>query len=188
MKGIFDRGFPRMVHFQQNKHMPDLPSIKTLFSLSKETVGLLSFLAVFIGTGAGVGFLFGRAKLGNIFIDIYISLAVSGALLGVLPFDSVPTAGAILFCILLAFLIAIDQHMFELHIQSSAYDLFWRVFVMGILVTGMTASVLVSLLPAKMVASFTVVPLHLYFGTPLASALWLSLPLLVLIFMNKRLR
>jgi hypothetical protein len=168
--------------------MPDLPSIKTFFSFSKETVGLLSFFAIFIGTGAGVGFLFGRGKLGNIFIDIYISLAVSSALLGVLPFDSVPTAGAILFCVLLVFLVAIDQHMFDLHIQSSAYDLFWRVFVMGILVTGMTASILVSLLPAKMVASFTFAPLHLYFGTPLASALWLSLPLLVLIFMNKRLR
>ncbi|NTW14377.1 MAG: hypothetical protein HGA31_05100 [Candidatus Moranbacteria bacterium] len=168
--------------------MPDLPSIKTLFSLSKETVGLLSFFAIFVGTGAGVGFLFGRGKLGNIFLDIYISLAVSGALLGVLPFDNIPTGGAILFCILLAFLIAIDQHLFELHISSSAYDIFWRVFVMGLLVTGMAVSALVSLLPAKTVASFTLAPLHVYFGTPLASALWLSLPLLVLIFMNKRLK
>lgn len=169
--------------------MPDFPSIKTLFTFSREAVNLLTFFAVFIGTGAGVGFLFGRAKLGNIFIDIYIALAVAAVLLGVLPFEDVPAAGAILFCVLLAFLVAIDRYLFDLHLASSPYDIFWRVFVMGLLVTGMMVSALLSLLPAKTVSTLPFAALLLtYFGTPIASSLWLSLPVLALVFMNKRLR
>lgn len=168
--------------------MPVIPDITNAFSFSRDAIGFLTFWLAFVGTGIGVGFLFGRVKLGNIFIDVYIALAVSRVLLDVVPLPDAAFAGAVLFCVLLGFLIGIDQGLFDLHISNSAYDIFWRVFVMGVLVTGMTLSSFVSFLPARTVASFTMVPLDTYFGSPIAAALWLSLPLFILVFMNKRLR
>lgn len=158
----------------------------SVFESSKDAAGFLTFWLAFIGAGIGVGFLFGRGKLGNIFIDIYIALAVSQVVISIIPATGMPFLGAVIFLVILGFLISIDQHLFDLHISSAAYDIFWRVLVMGTLVTGMTLSVLLSFLPASTVEKISFIPVE-YFGSPVASVLWLSLPIFVLIFMNRRL-
>ena len=171
--------------------MPDLKEISTAIGsaieASKDTAGFLTFWIAFLGAGVGVGFLFGRGKLGNVFIDIYIALAVSHVLIGFLPLSELLFAGVVSFLVVLVFLIGIDQHLFDLHISNAAYDIFWRVLVMGVLVTGMTLSAVVSLLPERTVGVFSLLPLSSFFGSSLAAALWLVLPLFVLVFMNKRL-
>jgi len=172
--------------------MLDIRELSTLFGsvvvFTKETVGLLSFWLVFIGVGIGIGFLFGRGKLGNIFIDIYIALAVSKAVVVAVPASGLPFLGAVVFLVSLAFLIGIDQHLFDLHISNSSYDIFWRVLVMGVLVTGMALSAFVSFLPETTISKVSLLPLSTYFGSPIAGVFWLSLPLFVLVFMNRRLK
>lgn len=167
--------------------MPPIPDLTQFLTLSRDLAGFLGFWLAFIGTGVGIGFLFGRGKLGNVFIDVYMSVAVTRTLLAVVPLPELPYAGAVLFFVVLAFLIGIDQSLFDLHISNAAYDIFWRVFVMGVLVTGMAVSAFISFLPAKAVASLPFPQLSLYFGSPVATALWFSLPVFVLVFMNRRL-
>lgn len=167
--------------------MSPLPDFTNLLSLSRDLAGFLGFWLAFVGTGVGIGFLFGRGKLGNVFIDIYMAVAVTRTLLAVVPLPELPYAGAVLFLVVLGFLIGIDQSLFDLHISNAAYDIFWRVLVMGVLVTGMAASAFVSFLPARAVTQIPFPQLMLYFGSPIATALWFSLPVFVLVFMNRRL-
>jgi hypothetical protein len=177
-------------NFHIIRSMPDLKEISSLlgstFESSRDAAGFLTFWIAFIGAGIGIGFLFGRGKLGNIFIDIYIALAVSQVVISILPLAGMPFAAVAIFLVILGFLIGIDQHLFDLHISNAAYDIFWRVLVMGILVTGMALSALVSFLPSSTIAKLSFIPVAA-FASPVASVLWLSLPVFVLIFMNKRL-
>jgi hypothetical protein len=160
-----------------------LPSVE----LSKDIASVLSFLLLFFGLSIAAGFVFGRNKLVNIFINIYIALAFV-SVIPITIFPSTLYADAILFIVLLVFLTAIDQHLFDLHIPNASYDIFWRLFVMSVLVIGMIISALVSLLPKKILLSLPFPFIPDFFGPPFANILWLSVPIFVLIFMNKRLR
>lgn len=160
-----------------------LPSVE----LSKDIASVLSFLLLFFGLSIAAGFVFGRNKLVNIFINIYIALAFV-SVIPVAIFPDTPYADVILFIVLLVFLTAIDQHLFDLHIPNASYDIFWRLFVMSVLVIGMIISALVSLLPKKILLSLPFPFVLDFFGPPVSNILWLSIPIFVLIFMNKRLR
>lgn len=155
--------------------------------LSKDIASVLSFLLLFVGLSIATGFVFGRNKLVNIFINVYIALAFV-SVIPVVVFPDTPYADAILFAVLLVFLTAVDQHLFDLHIPNASYDIFWRLFVMSVLVIGMIVSVLTSLLPKKAVLALPFPFVLDFFGPPVANILWLSVPIFVLIFMNKRLR
>lgn len=162
-------------------------SIVSLFpsTFSQETAGLIVFAVLFIAVGTGVGFLLGRNRLVNVVMSVYVALAFTNASVGVLPVDF-PLSGAWLFLVLLVLLTLVDRSLFEVHVPSSPQDVFWRVVVTGIMVTGMVTSVAVSMFPKKTVASFPITVPVRYFGTPLAEILWLVIPLLALLFMNKR--
>jgi hypothetical protein len=162
-------------------------SIVSLFpaTFPQETAGLVVFAVLFVIVGVGVGFLLGRNRLVNVVMSVYVALAFTNASVGVLPKDF-PLSGAWLFLVLLVLLTLVDRSLFEVHVPPSPQDVFWRVVVTGIMVTGMVTSVAVVMFPKKMVASFPIsVPIR-YFGTPLAEILWLVLPLLVLLILNKR--
>ncbi|MBP9751976.1 MAG: hypothetical protein KBD19_03905 [Candidatus Moranbacteria bacterium] len=167
--------------------MSELFSFLPSIGLSKDIASVLSFVLLFVGLSMAAGFVFGRNKLVNIFINIYIALAFV-SVIPVAIFPDTPYADAILFFVLLVFLTAIDQHLFDLHIPNASYDLFWRLFVMSVLVVGMIVSVLVSLLPGKVILSLPFPFIFYFFGPPVANILWLAIPIFVLIFMNKRLR
>ena len=154
-------------------------------TLPKETAGLVVFGVLFIIIGIGVGFLLGRNRLVNVVMSIYIALVFTTASVDVLPKDF-PLSGAWLFVVLLVLLTLIDRSLFELHVPSLPQDTLWRIIVTGIMVTGMVTSVLVTLFPKKTVAAFPIsVPVQ-YFGTPLAGTLWLVIPLLILLLLNKK--
>ena len=182
-----------MVHFRQNRpyrdrlSMPDITHVFSSVGLPKDIASVVAFVLLFIGVSIAAGFAFGRNKLVNIFINIYIALAF----VSVLPADILINseyARALSFFLLLVFLTAIDQHLFDLHIPNTSYDIFWRMIVMSALVLGMTVSVIVSLIPKKLVLGLPFPFLYDSFGGSTANMLWLSIPLFVLIFMNKRLR
>lgn len=167
--------------------MPDILSLLPSIELSKDIASILSFAFLFVGIATAAGFVFGRNKLVNIFINVYIALAFTKAM----PVDDIsssPYTEAILFVVLLVFLTAIDEHLFDLHIPNASYDIFWRLFVMSLLVVGMVTSVLVTLLPKKILSVAPFPFLSDIFGLPVAHILWLFVPLILLIFMNKRLR
>lgn len=158
----------------------------TFASLGK-SAGDISFLLVFIALSLGVGFLFGRWKLINILINIYIALAFVGVLsAGFLDFSVY--GRLIAFFLLVAFLTAIDTRLFDVHIASAGVDFFWRLFVMSVLVTGFFVSTIFSFLPQKVALSYISLSVYQAFATPLAELIWMAVPLLVLLFINNRLK
>jgi len=164
-----------------------MTSIVSLFpaTFPKETAGLIVFGVVFVTAGIGVGFLLGRNRLVNVVMNVYVALVFTNASAGVVPKDFF-LSDAGLFAVLLVLLTLIDRSLFEVHVPSLKQDMLWRVVVTGIVVTGMVVSVLVTLLPKKTVATSPVPVPFQYFGTPLAEILWLAVPLLVLLFLNKK--
>lgn len=159
----------------------------TAFDLPKTIAGDISLLLLFVGMSLIIGFVFGRWKLINILINVYIALAFIGVLSEDLFAASV-YAKAGTFIILLIVLTAIDQRLFDLHISNAGTDFFWRLFVMSLLVTGMIVSVLLSFLPKIVALGFISAAAYGYFASPAALIFWMVVPLLSLLFINNRLK
>jgi hypothetical protein len=159
----------------------------TAFDLPKNIAGDLSLLLLFVGMSLVFGFVFGRWKLINILINVYIALAF----IGVLPESLFETSSYIkagVFIILLVVLTAIDDRLFDLHISSAGTDFFWRLFVTSIFVTGMVVSVILSFLPKTIALGFISAAAYGYFASPAALIFWMVTPLLSLLFINNRLK
>lgn len=157
------------------------------FSLSKTFAGDLSLLFLFIGISLVLGFVFGRYKLVNILINVYIGLAV----VAVLPegwLDFSLYGEAITFLAVLVVLTLVDQRLFDIHMSNAGTDFFWRLIVTSLLVTGLIVSVLLSYLPEKTALQFISESAYQYFASPTALLFWTILPIVSLFFINKRLR
>lgn len=149
--------------------------------------GDFSFVFIFLAIALGVGFFFGRTKLIAIMIDIYIARA----LVAVIPADwiaSVTYTDTIIFVLAFVFLLLVDYRLFDLHLSSRMSGFFWRVVIMGVLVTGMFASSLFSYLPQATVLQYVSETLYSYFVSDIAQMFWLIAPLIMLGFINYRLR
>jgi hypothetical protein len=159
----------------------------TSIQLPKNIAGDLSLLLIFIGLSLVFGFVFGRWKLMNILINVYITLAV----LSVLPSDlflfSLYAKAGVL-TLLLVVLTAIDDRLFDVHISSAGTDFFWRLFVMSFMVTGMVVSAILSVLPKAVALDFISATAYGYFASPIALIFWLVMPLVSLLFINNRLK
>jgi hypothetical protein len=159
----------------------------TAFQLPKNIAGDLSLLFLFVGISLVFGFVFGRWKLINILINVYIALAF----IGVTPLEVFSTsvyAKAGVFIGLLVLLTAIDNRLFDLHISNAGTDFFWRLFVTSILVTGMIVSVVLSFLPKSIALGHISLVAYGYFASPFALIFWMVVPLLSLLFINNRLK
>lgn len=157
------------------------------FSLPKNIAGDMSFLLFFIGASLVFGFVFGRWKIINIIINVYIALAFTGVLPKSLYETSVYGKAGV-FVLILVVLTAIDKRLFDLHISNAGVDFFWRLLVMSLLMTGMIVSVILSFLPRAIASGFISVTVYGYFASPGALIFWMATPLLSLLFINKRLR
>lgn len=157
-----------------------------LASLPK-IAGDFSFVLIFIAAALAVGFFLGRVKLLAVMIDVYIARA----LVSVIPGDwiaLVSYSDTIIFLLAFLFLVLIDTRLFDLHISSRSSRFFWRVGVMGVLITGMVTSSLFHYLPKELVLDYVSVTLYSYFVSDIAQMFWMIAPLVVLMFINRRSR
>lgn len=147
--------------------------------------GDFSFVLIFLALSLGAGFFFGRTKLLSIMIDVYIARA----LVSVIPGDwiaLVSYSDTIIFLLAFIFLLLTDHRLFDLHISARASGFFWRVGVMGVLITGMVTSSLFSYLPKEVVLEYVSQTLYSYYVSEIAQMFWIITPLLVLGFINRR--
>ncbi len=152
-----------------------------------DIAGDFSIVGILLLVAVALGFFFGHTKLIALLIDLYIAKAI----VSVAPASLVNVPGysnAILFAVVLCFLLLIDRYLFDLHLSNRGSDFFWRVGIMSLLVTGMFLSIFLSLLPKEDALEFMTKTMYGYFVSNLASFLWLVLPLIALGFMNRRLR
>jgi len=160
--------------------------LKTL-NIPPSLAGDLSLLLLFIGVSIGLGFFLGRSRLILILIDVYMARA----LMTVLPSEWLgfsPYGGVIVFFALFIGLFFIDRRLFDLHISNMGTDFFWRILVMGILVTGLLMSSTLYFLPKKLALDFLSLSVYGYFASAWALTLWMVLPLVGLVFINNRLK
>lgn len=167
--------------------MSQVTNFFTAFDLPKNIAGDVSLLLLFVGMSLVFGFVFGRWKLINILINVYIALAFIGVLPANLFAFSV-YGKALLFVMILIMLTAIDKRLFDLHISNAGTDFFWRLFVTSILVTGMIVSAILSFLPKVIALGFISATAYGYFASPGALIFWMATPLLSLLFINNRLK
>lgn len=161
--------------------------LTSLVAIPKNIAGDLSLILLFVGVSLLVGFIFGRWKLVNILINVYISVA----LVGVMPdawFAVSDYAKAGAFVALLTLLTMFDDRLFDIHITSAGTDFFWRFFVTSFLVTGSVLSSIFSFLPKPLALSWVTPDLYLYIASPWALLFWLVVPILALFLINTRLR
>lgn len=149
--------------------------------------GDLSLILLFVGVSIFSGFVFGRWKLVNILINVYIAVA----LVGIVPdewFAFSVYAKAGLFLVLLVVLTMFDERLFDIHITSAGTDFFWRFFVTSFLVTGSVISTIFSFLPKSLVLDWVSPNLYSYIASPFALMFWLIVPIFSLFVINTRLR
>lgn len=164
--------------------------INTFFeglNISPNLAGDLSLLLLFVGVSIGLGFFLGRARLITILISIYIARA----LMTILPAEwmSFSLYGeALFFVIIFLGLFFVDRRLFDLHLSNTGTDIFWRIFVMGVLVAGLLVSSILYYLPKAVALNFISPTLYSYFASATALTVWMILPLVGLLFINNRLK
>jgi hypothetical protein len=164
-----------------------LDVIGSLVGKAFALAGDVSLLLIFLAIALAIGFFFGRTKLLSIMIDVYIARVF----VAVIPqgwIAAVSYGDAIIFGIVFVFLFIMDQRLFDIHLSNRGSDFFWRLVVMSILVTGMILSPALSYLPDSLVLSVISETTKSYFTAPLAAVFWMAMPLLMVIFINGKLR
>lgn len=167
--------------------MPDFSRLFSSLHIPNNLAGDVSLFLLFMAASLVFGFVFGRWKLVNILLNVYIAVAFVSVLPDtILSFSIYAKAGV--FLAIVIFLSMVDDRLIDVHITSAGTDFFWRLFVMSILVTGMVTSALLSYLPKSFVLDYLSAPSYSYFASPTALIFWMAVPLLSLLFINNRLK
>ncbi len=149
--------------------------------------GDVSFLIIFIAVCVASGLYLGRSQLVAVVMYSYIDVA----LMTVLPSEWMAFSlygKAIVFIGVFLFLFFAGDYVLDIHISNSGSDFFWRILMMSFLAVGMLTSIVFALLPKADTAKYLSPTSLGYFISPDARIVWMFLPLLFLLFVNKRLR
>ncbi|MFC1608685.1 hypothetical protein ACFL3M_00705 [Patescibacteria group bacterium] len=155
------------------------------FGFSASFAGDVALVFLFAAFSVAFGLLVGRFKLINVLINVYIAIAI----LGVIPVDILSfhsSSNIILFAIIILMLNLVDNHLFDIHISGTGNSFFWRLFVMSFFEMGLIFSTVLAMLPVKFVLSYISVDAYGYFTEPYARLFWMIIPLVFLIFINKK--
>ena len=133
-----------------------------------------------------VGFwvLIGRFRLHNALINFYISFAIVQVIPEVwMSFSNF--SGIIFFAILVIFFTLIDRSLFDIHLPGSGLAI-WQVIVLSILEAGLLVSLVINLVPDKIISPYFTERTFGYFSSPGAGLFWMVIPLLFLIYIDKK--
>jgi hypothetical protein len=162
-------------------------NVVTFFSsfLPGKIAGDVSFLLLFVGGSLALSFVLGRTRLISVVVFSYVALAF----ITVLPesmFSFASEGKAIVFLILLVFLVMVGDYILDIHISNPTSTFFSRVLVMGCLGSGLVLSMLLSLVSRAFSLQFISPTVYSYFSDPWARIAWMAVPLIFLLFINKR--
>lgn len=179
-----------MINYESSYYIFSMNSLQS-FSVSKmlpfTIAGDISLILIFIAVSLAFGLYLGRSQLVSIVMFTYID----AALLSVFPADMFAFSiyGKVgVFLGLLLFLYFTGDYLLDIHISGSSSDFFWRIVLMSFLAVGMITSILLSMLPKVDVLKYLSVTSSGYFISQNARIAWMVLPILFLLFINKRLR
>lgn len=149
--------------------------------------GDISFWLFFVAASLSLGLYLGRAQLVNVVLYAYIATAI----MNVLPdsvFSLVPVYGRVsVFAAMLILMILMSDYLFDIHIANVSADFFWRILMMSFLTVGMLLSIVLPLLPHGLLVGYVSTATQGLFVGEWIQVTWLALPLIFLLFVNKRL-
>jgi hypothetical protein len=161
-----------------------LDKIFASFGLAKNVTELITLFVVLLIASTIFWLLIGRFRLHNFLINTYISFAI----LQVIPKDIMSFnqySNILVFLILIVVLTLMNKYLFDIH-QSGSGLAIWQVFVMSFFEVILILSILFSFLPPKEILPYISKDALTYFIDPLWRLGWMFMPLLFLIFINKR--
>ena len=161
-----------------------LDKIFLKMGLTSSSIELLTLVFVLFFISVIFWLLIGRFRLHNFLINTYISFAA----VQVMPKD-VLTLNAytpvILFFLFVVVLTLMNHYLFDIHQVGSGLAL-WQVFVMSFLQVLMLVSIILPYMPTKELLKYVSKDAIGYFTMPWARVIWMFLPLLFLVVVNKR--
>lgn len=149
--------------------------------------GDVSFLLLFIGGSLALAFVLGRTRLISVVVYSYVAFAFIVVLPGAV-FSVVTEGRAVVFLVLLVFLVAVGDYILDIHISNPSSTFFSRVLVMGCLGSGLVLSMALSLVSRSFALQFLSPTVYGYFVSPFARIAWMVVPLAFLLAINKRRR
>lgn len=149
--------------------------------------GDLSFLLVFVIASLLLAFVLGRTRLVSVVIFSYVALSfvlvIPSSFIG-----SLPEGRALIFLVLLSMLVIVGDYIVDIHISNPSSTFFSRVLVMGCLGSGLVLSMILSLTSSSFALRFLSPTIYGYFTNPFPRLAWMIVPLVFLLFINKRKR
>lgn len=149
--------------------------------------GDFSFLLFFIAGSLASGFLLGKTRLITVVVFSYVAFAFSLVLPDTL-FAFSPYGRSIVFAGFLLVLVILGDSILDVHISNPTSTFLGRVLIMGCLASGLVMSLLLFFIPKTLSLQFISPAVYTYFGTQTARILWMAIPLIFLLFINRRRR
>lgn len=149
--------------------------------------GDVSFLLIFIGGSLALAFVLGRTRLISVVVYSYVAFAFVAVLPGAI-LSAVTEGRAVIFLILLVFLVAVGDYILDIHISNPSSTFFSRVLIMGCLGSGLVLSMALSLVSKLFALQFLSPTVYGYFVSPFARIAWMVVPLAFLLAINRRRR
>lgn len=160
-----------------------LEKIFSGLGLSASLAELVTLALVIIAVTIVFWLVVGRFRLHNALMNIYISFA----LIQVIPADvmgSNRNLPMLVFLILVILFTLFGKYTFDIHLSGSGLA-YWQIFVMSFLQVGLIFSILISFVGDKELLKYVSKEALFYFSSPWAKLLWMALPLVFLIYINK---
>jgi len=163
----------------------DLGHLLLKFGLSAQLAQDVSLLLIIALLSFVFGMFIGRYKLITILINIYVAFAITM----VVPtkYFSDYTYKLIFFLAGVIILTLISKRLFEIYISGSGSGFLWRVFAMSFLEVVFLLSIVVSIVPKKIVLSYISPTAFDYLASENARLAWMVVPLAFMFFIHKKL-
>lgn len=153
----------------------------------EEFSGDLTLLLLMAGVGVALGMIFGRFRLVNILINIYIAFAA----VVVLPesiSDMFKYSEVLLFFGAIVVLTLLGDYLFDIHMSGSGPGFFWRLIVMSFLEMGLVVSLVTYFVSRADVLEYISKNMYFYFASDYARVFWFAVPILFVFYLNKKSR
>lgn len=161
-----------------------LDDIFAALGLSSSVGELITLFVVLLIVSTLFWLLIGKYRLYNILIDVYIALALLQVILPVFP-DLGKSTPMIVFLSLVLLFKLLDKYLFDIHISGSGMAI-WEVCIVSFLEVGLIVSIIMTYVSEKDILKYLSRDSLEYFISPWARLIWMVMPLLFIMIINKR--
>ena len=149
--------------------------------------GDLAVILAMAGIALALGFVFGRFKLVNILINIYIAFAATIVLPDAVA-DLFKYAEVFFFVVFIAVLTLLGDYLFDIHISGSGRGFFSRLIAMSFLIVILFFSLASFFIPKKEMLEIISPNMYNYLASPSARFFWFALPIGLVSYLNRKSR